>query len=481
MNWQDSAIRMLNNSLHPIPTEKNEIDWKTDLSPKTDRLAQHICAFSNYEGGGVLVFGVDNNGVHSSINKITADNIITKLAGIAKNNLSFSISIEHDILEYEGSALLFVFIQEQHDKPIRLRGKDSYDSYCRSAGTTVKMSKTQVNAMIARSQGITYEKQVAKEGVRIQEVLELINYKRLFELLGRKIPRDASLIMEILEQYSFCHKNSNKWNITNLGALLLANDIRNFDSLGDRAVIVRKYVGTNNRELSHQIQGQYGYAVGFDGLVRYILNNIPQKEIISAGIRENIPIYPKVAIREFVANALVHQDFGITGMPICVEIFSNKMTITNPGAPLNSVDRLIDMPPYSRNEQMAQTLYLLGICERRGSGIDRAFAAIEEQCLPPVKITKGENYTKVFIYPPKKFADMTKEERIRACYQHACLLNEDNIAMTNQSLRERLSISKNNSAMVSRVIADTLACGFIKQADPDNQSKKYNSYIPFYA
>jgi hypothetical protein len=47
MNWQEKAIECLKNSLSPIPVELNKIDWKSGLSPKTDRLAQHLCAFSN--------------------------------------------------------------------------------------------------------------------------------------------------------------------------------------------------------------------------------------------------------------------------------------------------------------------------------------------------------------------------------------------------------------------------------------------------
>ena len=87
----------------------------------------------------------------------------------------------------------------------------------------------------------------------------------------------------------------------------------------------------------------------------------------------------------------------------------------------------------------------------------------------------------VFIYPEKSYKEMTKQEKIQACYQHACLLFEDGKQMTNQSLRERLSIGKNNSAGASRIINDTIDAGLIKIADNDNESKKFSSYIPYYA
>ena len=91
-----------------------------------------------------------------------------------------------------------------------------------------------------------------------------------------------------------------------------------------------------------------------------------------------------------MANALVHQDFSIKGMPITIEIYANRLVITNPGKSLNDVNRLIDLPPHSRNEKLAQSLYLMHLCERRGSGYDRAVEAIEKMGLPGYQTESGE-------------------------------------------------------------------------------------------
>ena len=125
-------------------------------------------------------------------------------------------------------------------------------------------------------------------------------------------------------------------------------------------------------------------------------------------------------------------------------------------------------------------MFTLGICERRGSGIDRAIAAVEGMCLPPVKFTKSEQHTRVFLYPQKSLKDMTKQEKILACYQHACLTYEDGERINNQSVRARFELSKNDSSIASRIISDTLEAGLIKPADIETASKKYMTYIPFY-
>jgi predicted HTH transcriptional regulator len=154
--------------------------------------------------------------------------------------------------------------------------------------------------------------------------------------------------------------------------------------------------------------------------------------------------------------------------------------IGNPGAPLNDIKRLIDLPPKSRNETLANTMFLLKFCEKRGSGIDKAIEAIELAGLPPVHFDKSESHTRVTLTPAKKFAEMTKEERIFACYQHACLLYEDRKAINNQSIRERFGIDIRNSATASRVLTETLKAGYIKQSNTENESKRWATYIPYY-
>jgi predicted HTH transcriptional regulator len=478
MDWKEKAIKILKDSLYPIPSELNELDWKSGLSDKTDRLAQHLSAFANLKGGGVLVYGVRNDGTCFDLTKEEVDKIVQTLGNIAKNNLVYSIPIEHSVMEFDGHSLLFVYIPEQNDKPVHLRGKDIYASYHRSAGQTVKMSRNQVKALIATSQGITFEQQIAKEDQTKEEVLNLLNYQALYRILDKNVPQSTDAIMERLSDYHLCKQVGDSWAITNLGAILFANDLKDFPNMEGHEVIVRKYVGTNNRQQEFEQHGVYGYAVGFEGLIDFIMRNT-STEVIDVK-RESIPTYPRVAVREFVANALVHQDFGITGMPVTIEIFSNRLSITNAGAPLNDINRLIDLPPQSRNEQLAQMMFTLGICERRGSGIDRAIAAIEEMFLPPVKFTKSEQHTRVFMYPQKSLKDMTKQEKISACYQHACLMYEDGEKINNQSVRDRFELSKNDSSIASRIIADTMEAGLIKPADSETVSKKYMTYIPYY-
>lgn len=478
MDWKDKALGILRASLTPVPQELSELDWKSGLSPKSDRLAQHICAFSNHQGGGMFAFGVNDDATFTKLDKDTIDHIVKNLGNIAHNNLSSAIDIDHTVLEYEGHPILFVYVPEQREKPIYLRGKDYKEAFGRFNGQTLRLSTLQVRNLIASSQGLSFEDRIAKSNLGTTDVLTLLNYRKFFELLDKDVPKSYDSILARLCDYGLSMRSNESWNITNLGAILFANNLDDFPELRNRKVIVRKYVGTNNRELLVEQINQYGYAIGFEGIVDFVMKYVSKESIDIK--RESISQYPRVAVREFVANSLVHQDFGITGINTTIEIFSNRIVITNPGVPLNDVNRLIDLPPNSRNEKLAEQMYLLGFCERRGSGIDRAVAAIESLHLPAPRIAKEEMSTRVTMYPHKAFCDMTKNEKIEACYQHACLLNEDGLTMNNQTVRERFNLSKVQSSIASRIIADTQEAGLIKVSNADVSSKKYATYVPYY-
>lgn len=279
MTWKEKAIQILENSLYPVASELNELDWKSGLSCKTERLAQHLCAFSNLKGGGLLVFGVNDDASLFSVTKQESDEIIKKLGNIAKNNLSTSIAIEHWTTEYKGHSLLFIRIPEQIDKPTHLRGKEIWDSYTRSAGQTVKMSRSQIKSMIADSQGLHFEKRIVKENVTTETLLKLLNYQKYFEMADKDQPKDIHVIAKRLEEFGLCQRTEDGWNITNMGAILFANNMADFEGLERYSIIVRKYAGANNRELLSEQIGAFGYVVGFEGLVDYIMKLTSTEEI----------------------------------------------------------------------------------------------------------------------------------------------------------------------------------------------------------
>jgi ATP-dependent DNA helicase RecG len=139
------------------------------------------------------------------------------------------------------------------------------------------------------------------------------------------------------------------FEITNLGALLFANDITQFPSIASKSVRVIKYAGVDKRTSEEEIEGKKGYAVGFPGMLRYISERLPKEEQYEKGVRKMVNKYSATALREIIANALIHQDFTITGAGPVVEIYQDRVEVTNPGNSLVELHRIID-ERRSRNE-----------------------------------------------------------------------------------------------------------------------------------
>lgn len=323
-----------------------------------------------------------------------------------------------------------------------------------------------------------FEKEVAVENVSAEKVFTLLDYPAYFELLKLPFPEGRDAILSALESEDMIAKSdSGRWNISNLGALLLAKKLSDFNNLKHKSIRVIFYKGANKVETIREQEGTQGYAAGFEGLIDYITNLLPSNEVIGKAFRNEVPMFPELAIRELVANALIHQDLHAAGTAPLIEIFSNRMEISNPGRPLVKTNRFLDSPPKSRNEALASFMRRVGICEQRGSGVDKVVFETEFYQLPAPLFETTDEHTRSVLFAHREFTEMDKADRIRACYLHACLRYVQRDFMTNSSLRERFGIEKQNSATVSRVIKDTVEAEEIRPYDAE-AGRKYMKYVP---
>ncbi|MEE9369618.1 MAG: ATP-binding protein [Pontiella sp.] len=328
---------------------------------------------------------------------------------------------------------------------------------------------------------IPFERLIAAEHISSEEVLKLLDYPAYFDLTEQPLPENRDGILSRLASDDLIKQNtSGHWDITNLGAVLFARQLKSFGHLCRTAVRLVLYRDNSRVETIREMEGAKGYASGFEGLIETINTLLPENEVIGQALRKTVPMYPELAIRELVANAVIHQDFGITGTGPMIEIFSDRMEITNPGAPLVETSRFLDSPPRSRNEVMASFLRRIGICEERGSGIDKVVFQTEFYQLPAPVFERTDSHTRSILFAHREFAEMSKEDRVRACYLHCCLKYVNREDMNNTSLRKRFGIEAKNSAMVSRIIKEACAIGLIKAYDPEAGNKAMR-YVPCWA
>jgi predicted HTH transcriptional regulator len=386
--------------------------------------------------------------------------------------------IEFVDFEYRSKHFSIMAIEPSYDRPVAFSGEE----YIR-IGEHVKRLKEfpeHEKALWLATTRHKFEAAIAMPHQNITAVLELLDTAVYYVLSEEEKPQSSAEVMNRFVARGFIKDDmEGGYDITNLGAILFARDLRNFASVTGKSVRVVRYTGRDKRASDLEQQGQKGYAVGFSGLLSFVRDQLPKKEAYPAGIRRSVSLYSEIAIREIIANALIHQDFTISGVGPVIEIYSDRIEVSNPGNSLIAIDRIID-DRRSRNEQLATRMRELHLCEERGGGIDKAIIDVEEKNLPAPEFLPSEHSMRVVIFGPKSYGELSKSDRIWSCFCHCVVRWTRHDYMSNASLRERFGLPDSDYQLVSGVIADARKAGRIVPAEP-NQSNKYARYVPHWA
>lgn len=486
MKRTNEYLKNLVVELSSLTSETGWIEFKTN-NANPEEIGQYISALSNsaaIEGKphAYMIWGIENE-----THDIIGTKFKPKLKKIGEEELenwllrllSPKQQFEFYEIKMNNEQIVILEIEKASNSPVQFKGSE----YIR-VGSYKKPLKDfpEIARQLWRTFDINdFEEIVAMEHLDDSEVLKFLDYPRYFELLDVPLPEDREKIIgKLSEEDMIVRDSAGKWDISNLGAILFAKDLNHYKFLKRKSVRVIQYKDNSRIETIREQEGRKGYASGFEGLIEYINNILPRNEIIGQALREELPMYPELAVRELVANAIIHQDFTIRGTGPMIEIFSNRMEITNPGKPLVRPERFLDTAPKSRNESLASFMRRIGICEERGSGFDKVVSETEAYQLPAPIVEVIDEHTKVILFSHIPFPDMSKEDRMRACYLHACLKYVTREYLTNTTLRDRFGLDEKDISIVSRIIRDTIDAGMIRAVDPDT-SPRYLKYIPFWA
>lgn len=479
-------LETLLKDLQALPKECEWAEFKVD-NWNPQEIGEYLSALANsacyhQQKNGYLVFGIEDK-THRLVGTGFKPLHEKKGNQELENWLATQLNprIDFNIFEFDYNGLHFAIfmVDAAVNMPVSFRGVPyiRIGSYKKQLDDHPERERKIWN----RTNRIVFEKEPALKKVSKEDVLRLIDYSGYFDMIKLPLPDNREGIIERLLQDKIIEPNGDSFNITNLGGILFAKNIEQFETLVRKTVRVIVYQGNNRIKTKKEQPGTKGYAIDFEGLIKYITDQLPANEVIEKALRKEVSVYSPLAIRELVANAIIHQDFSIKGTSPLVEIFDNRIEITNPGKPLIDPLRFVDHSPESRNEVLARFMRRLNICEERGSGIDKVVFECELFQLPAPEFIVGDNFTRTILYAPLSLRQMDKKDKIRACYLHACLRYVSGELMTNQSLRKRFGIEEHNYSTISRIIAETKDAGLVKDYDPTNKSRTYAKYLPFWA
>ncbi|HHV86267.1 MAG TPA: transcriptional regulator [Petrimonas sp.] len=326
-----------------------------------------------------------------------------------------------------------------------------------------------------------FEDVYAVTDIQLQDVLRLLNCDIYFEILKQSVPVDLEGYAHyLLEEGIIVKLDNGLYAITNLGAILFARRLADFPRVGRKAIRIVQYEGINKLTILKEDTLKEGYAIRFENAVKFVNTLLPSKEDITSVRRDTISPFPIPAIREAIANSLIHQDFFISGTGPVIEIFSNRIEVSNPGSPLIDIMRIVDNPPKSRNEKLASLMRRLKMCEELGRGWDRIVISCELQKIPAPRIQIYQESTKVSLFSHIDFSNISMDDKEWPTYLHACIKFIEGEALTNSSLRERFGLKETSSGSVSRLIKQVVNYKLIKPLDPDT-ALRHMKYISIWS
>jgi len=472
--------------LSKLPKETEWVEFKHNYAEPQD-IGEYISALSNSaalvgKASAYVVWGVNDDehvvvGTQFSPRAAKVGN--EELENWLLRALRPKIHFRFFEVQVDGLPVVLLEIERAFRQPVQFNGNEfvRVGSYKKR----LKDFPEKERALWRLFDTTPFESGVAAERVCDEDVLKLLDYPAYFDLLKRPLPDSRAGILEALaDDRLIAPCEAGGWDLSNLGAILLAKRIDSFSALRRKSIRVIQYRGNSRIETIKEHIPVKGYACGFEGLIEYINGLLPSNELIGKALRKRVPIFPELAVRELVANALIHQDFFVVGAGPMVEIFADRIEITNPGAPLVDTNRFVDTPPRSRNEALASLMRRFGICEERGSGWDKIVFQTEYYQLPAPLPEATSDHTRVVLFSHRPLTKMDKADRIRAVYLHACLRYVNREYTTNTSVRERFGIEQKNTAIASRLIREAVETGFVLPYDP-NAAPKLMRYIPFWA
>ncbi|MBQ1176146.1 MAG: putative DNA binding domain-containing protein [Paludibacteraceae bacterium] len=479
-------IDILINELCKLPKEIEWVEFKHNNCEPT-MVGEDISALSNSatlndRDYAYMIWGVDDKS-HEIVGTKVRLQLAKKGEQELENWLRYLLSKNADFEFYEteidGKHVELIRIHKALNEPVAFQKVD----YIRSGSYTKKLHEFPVfrAQLWDKLRNAQFEDVRVKTDQRYEDVIRLLQVDAYFTLLKIPQPVEKDSVVHYLVEDGIIYKQDNGlYSITNLGAILFAKNLNEFARLGRKAMRVVQYMGINRLLIQKEEPFNQGYAVCFENIVRYVNALLPSNEDVNSVQLLTTSKFPLPSVREAIANSLIHQDFYITGAAPVVEIFDNRIEVTNPGTPLVDVFRIIDNPPKSRNEKLASLMRRLKMCEELGRGWDRMVLTCEAQFLPAPRIEVFQDSTKVTLFSEMEFGNIQMEDKLWSCYLHACLMYIQGDALTNKSLRTRFNVKETTAGSISRLIKESVSRLQIKALDPET-AKRYMRYIPVWA
>ena len=325
-----------------------------------------LCAFAN-GAGGLVILGVDDSrrivGVAEDVERVRE-----RLTAFLHSGLNKPVTAQCGRLESDGKPVHWIEVSRHQ------RGYEpfSYDGryWVRRGRATVAPSPSEQQELLNAFGFVLTERQIVSSAT--VEALDFGAIRGFLSEQGFDLetpPQPASAAD--LRNASIANELDGVLRPTLYGLLLFGRDPQAAPHTTSLFVQCAAYDGVDQAaevlsagEGKGRLDDQVNRAAGW-------FRSLGRREIYGGLYRKEIPPMPYEALREALVNAVIHRDYAITGSQVLLEVFSDRVVVTSPGALPNHMT--VEQArgggaPRSRNEMMANAMVVLGLMERRGRG-----------------------------------------------------------------------------------------------------------------
>ena len=328
--------------------------YKVEFKESVSRLDKEMCAFANSSGGAIYIGIADNNEIKS--HKLT-NKLKSEIIDIARNcDPSITISVQQtgDVIKID--------VPEGDNKPYGCAN----GFYLRIGPNSQKMKTREIISLITSETQVLFDSLINNKfdyaDLNISS-LNLYFKKAGIDLSGR--------LDDVLCNLSLAKREDGNIYLTNAGVLLFSDEPPQH-IISSMTTCVR-YKGTNKYKIIDRKDFRGNLMEQVDDALKFVSRNTRVEYVITGEpTREEIPEYPEEVIREAVINAVIHRDYFDQRMVTQVDIYDNRIEITNPGGLVKglTIDDL-GKTAVHRNPVLVDFFHRIGQIEKIGSGIGR--------------------------------------------------------------------------------------------------------------
>lgn len=445
-NLSDEQIIQVVKSALKSQSETDCVEFKDARRGLPEDLWKSITAFSNkHAGGGVIVFGVEEDKESRKFSVVHLPNVHElqeRASSYYNDRIVNADRPDYRILELNGEQLLFMIIDTiQEEKKPCFDQKHGMDrgAYIRDGNTDRPITDDELRHFIRNSSAFKFDITPLQDVTT--EELDTEKIKNALQEMSMRTGRQSAsneVTDTVLLNTRIATMDKKIVRPTLAGALVFVkNELINRSPFDRYVIRCIKYAGsTPASEIidSQDIAGTLDSQI--DGMKSFVLRNIARRATIEGTKRVERFEYPEEAIREVIANAVIHRDYTITETYTQVRIFSDRIEIVNPGnlPPGVTVDNISDMQ-FSRNTAVASLMKDLTYLEEYGRGIDLVFSTMRQLDLPrPIFRNTANMFTVTLL--GSKFSGLT--ERQLAVWQ--IILNRSRVSA--KIISEYIGISR---------------------------------------